>query len=99
VVRTWPRSVAWVVILVIGFVGAAVAPPVSAQDSSAVNEAAQAPKAVDPSDPCELTVPPPPELPGEEVAEWPVDSEGNPVLHRSCPARRWPTRTASEATA
>ena len=92
-VRTWPRSVAWVVLMVIGLVGAMAAPPVSAQAAPAAHEEAQVPEAVDPSNPCEVE--PPPERPADEVvAEWPVDSEGNPLPPPERPAdevvAEWP---------
>ena len=74
--------------MVIGLVGATAAPPVSAQATPAAQEA-QAPEVVDPSDPCEEEAPP--ERPAE-VADWPVDSEGNPVPPPERPAEvaDWP---------
>jgi hypothetical protein len=79
--------------MVIGLVGAMAAPPVSAQAAPAAHEEAQVPEAVDPSNPCEVE--PPPERPADEVvAEWPVDSEGNPLPPPERPAdevvAEWP---------
>jgi hypothetical protein len=75
--------VAWVVLLVIGLVVATAAPPVWAQAAPAAHEEAGTPEVVAPSDPCEEV--PPPERPAE-VAEWPVDSEGNPLPPPERPA-------------